>query len=617
MTVPEPTVTETLMPIWESAVETMQSFVPFFQEGTTSAMRQAPAHWNFILIALANEPRPLTIDQLHAIYPYTSRRAIEDALQPHLDGAFLQAAGDSNAGPRDESAGFQVTQKGRELVDHFFGTVHEALEAATPLPREEMTKLGNLLRTIVENAHSPLPEDESIFHAGRYSDPGPDAAPSAQIDQYITDLYYFRDDAHIAAWRPTGLDGPAWEALTLLWREQAQTITEISERLANRGHTSDDYAAAVAVLEGRGWVAVNGDDVQITAEGRRLREKVEEQTNETFFAPWHVLDASQTETLQTLLLQARDNLRSAARLRMWPLIVDVAGAMQPLVQQEVRDVLQDELENRYFFNHMRMAREAEPQPYTMQRFLTRFPYANPQRATELLQQAVEAGYFEREHEDYTLTARGQTVVDVINDTFYDALGRLEVLPDEQMERLVALLQRLVEAARTADVPSRACLLQTYNTARPREYASLALVDIYADDLNAFRDDAHTTAWAAHFAGGRDWETLTRVWRDRAHTAAELAEQLTFRGWDQAAYQKSLDTLVQRGWLQDEDGRYAITEKGSTLRQRVEEDTDALFYASWDQALTPQEQNELRTLLVRLKVQLNALQDEQERENPAV
>jgi DNA-binding MarR family transcriptional regulator len=591
--------------------------VPFFQESTTTAMRQAPAHWNFILIALANEPHPLTINQLHAIYPYTSRQAIEDALQPHLDNGFLKVAQDSDVGPHGEAADFRVTEKGQALVDGFFHAAHEALEGVSPLPRDEMIELRDLLRAIVENARSPLPKNESIFHAGRYSDPGPDAAPAAQIDQLVTDLYYFRDDAHIAAWRLTGLDGPAWEALTVLWREQAQTLSEIAERLTNRGHTHDDYAASVKDLADRGWVIVNGDEVQISSEGRQLREDAEKKTNENFFAPWHALDTSQIETLHTLLQQARDNLRSSARLRMWPLIVDVAGAMQPLVQQKVREVIQEELENRYFFNHMRMAREAEPQPYTIQRFLTRYPYANPQRASELLRLAVEAGYFERKDDDYMLTTRGQTVVDVINNTFYNALSQLEVLSDEQMERLVALLQRLVEAALKADAPSKACLQQTYNTARPRDYAPLALADIYADDLNAFRDDAHTTAWAAHFTGGRDWETLTRVWRDRAHNAAELAEQLTFRGWDQDAYQKSLDALVQRGWLQEHDGLYTITEKGNTLRQRVEEETDTLFYASWDQALTPQEQNELRTLLIRLKVQLNALQAEQEREDPAV
>lgn len=615
MTIPQQIETETLTPIWESAVETMQAIVPFFQEKTTAAMRQAPAHWAFILIAAANDPRPLTVDQLQAIYPYTARPAIVDALQPLLEGGFLQRSGGGNGtGAKD---GYRATAKGRELIDGFFGAAHEALKDVHPLPQTDLQRLRDLLWTIVDNARSPLPVDESIFHAGRSSDPGEDGSLLAHIDQSITDLYYFRDDAHIAAWRPTGLDGSAWEALTFIWRDEAHSAAEVFEKRPNRGHAVEAYAAAIDDLVERGLLRSDGERVELSDEGRRLREEAEARTDEIFFGPWQVLDAVQIEELTGLLQKALDSLRHGARTRMWPLINDVAGAMQPLVREDVLAVMDEKLETRAYFNQMRMAREAEPQPYTVQRFLTRFPYANPQRATGLLQQAIEAGYMTQDGDEYALTEKGRHAVDAINDVFYKALGKIEVLPDDQMERLVTFLHTLVEAAANAGAPSTACLQQTYHSARPRDYAPLAQVDLHIDDLNAFRDDAHTTAWAAQFAGGRDWETLTRVWRDQAHSAAELAEQLPFRGWDEAAYQKSLETLVQRGWLEAQDGGYAITEKGRTLRQRVEEDTDELFYASWDQALSPQEQNELRTLLIRLKVQLETLHAEREQAGAAV
>lgn len=593
---------ETLTPIWTTAVETMQAFVPLFQERTMAATTDAPPHWFFIVMAMSAEPQPLTVDRLQAIFPYNDRKALVDALQPHLDGGYL-----TPADPDDATSGYCATEKGRRLVQGFYDAAHEGLRHVSPLPRAEMEQLRDLLQHIVFNVNSPLPAAESIFHVGRTSDPGPDGSLAAQTDQYLTDLYYYRDDAHIASWRPTGLDGIAWEALTLIWRDKARTPGELAQELSGRLLTEEDYTAALKRLAKRDLITFAGEQAQLAEAGRRLREEAELHTDEYFFAPWQTLDVAEQEKLHDLLQQTRDNLRHEARRRMWPLIDSAAAAMQPLVNTRVRAVIDNHLSTPPVFNHLRMAREAQPQPYTTQRFLTRFPYANPQRATRLLAVAVEEGFIAKDANDaYTLTASGEAVVDAINDAFYEELAQLETLPDDQMARLNELLEKLVEAALQSDAPSKERLHQVYGSAQPRDYAPLAQVDLHVDALNAFRDDAHTSAWAAYYASGRDIETWTLVWRGAARTAAELAEQLPYRGWDESDYQKSLDTLTDRGWLQRQDGYYAVTDAGNEIRHNIEASTDDLFYASWNDALTGEEHNELRRLLIRLKLQLLAL-----------
>lgn len=589
---------EALTSTWSTAVETMQAFAPHFQEGTIAATADLAPHWFFIVIAMAGEPEPLTLDRLQAIFPYNDRKALVDALQPHVDDGYLA--------PADGAAsGYCATEKGRRLVQSFYNAAHEGLRDVSPLPAAEMEQLRDLLQRIVHNIDSPLSPSVSIFHVGRTTGPGPEGGVAAHIDQYLTDLYYYRDDAHIASWQSSGLDGIAWETLTFIWREQARTARELAQELSTRLLDEEDYSAALKRLAERGLIFFDGEQAQLTAEGRRLRQDAEVRTDELFFAPWQALDVAEQEKLHDLLRRTRDSLRIAARRRMWPLLNDVATALQlPAVRVRVRPVIEERLNNRAVFNHLRMAREAQPDAYSLNRFLTRAPYANGQRALEFLQEAAENGYVQETGVgQFMLTPKGEDVVDAANDAFYGALAEVEVLPDEDMTRLNELLEKLVQAAFQSDAPSKACLRQTYDTALPRDYAPLAQVDLHIDDLNAFRDDAHISAWAANYAGGRDWEAFTLIWRGEARTAAELAEQLSFRGWTVAGYQKSLDTLADRGWLQLKDGFYTVTAAGEQLRRDIEERTDDVFYASWDDALTTDEENELRRLLIRLKLQL--------------
>jgi hypothetical protein len=184
------------------------------------------------------------------------------------------------------------------------------------LPEGDMHGLAGLLRRIIDaSAAAPAPADTSHLRTSRRTDPGAGLSPAAQIDQYLTDLNGFRDDAHLAAWRPSEIDGAAWEALTLLWRGEADTPAALAEKLAGRRHDPAAYAAALHSLAERGWAAEQAGAYSLTEQGRTIRQQAEAETDRLFYEPWGSLDDSETHELRLLLTRLGDRARALADSR--------------------------------------------------------------------------------------------------------------------------------------------------------------------------------------------------------------------------------------------------------------------------------------------------------------
>lgn len=589
--------------IWNKATETMQAFVPYYQEKTMVAMQEAPPHWNILQLAAGQEPQPLTRNLLYAVYPYTARPGLDEAVQQHVEEGYLRPDGEE---------GYCLTGEGRAVLARFFQAAHEAMDEIEVLPAQEATRLSQLLLQLVDSTgDAPEPPQKPAFQASRWSDPGDEAAAPTRIDQLITDLYFFRDDAHIAAWRPTGLGGAAWEALTLIWRDQAHTAEELAEQLANRHHSEADYARILQELARRGLLQAQDGTFEVTDDGRRLRQEAEEETDALFYAPWSALSAEELQELDHLLTESHEKLQAGARSLLWPLAYSVSGSIYPVTREVVTLVLNEHLDNPRLFLYLRLAREVAPEPYDVDRFLMRYPYNSAHRVQSLLDEAVQDGLLAPALEGtYEVTEKGKAAVDAVNDRFYEALKATDALLEVDVERLAALLEQVVQAALEADVPRKAALRDTHNAPLERDYGSLARIDLLLDDLNAFRDDVHIAAWSAQEVNARDFEALTQLWRGQAHAASELAEiNEPFRGYDEEAYAQSLQVLQRRGWVQEGDDGYHLTEAGAALRSAVEETTDEHFYGPW-QVLSSAELAELRTLLIRLKLRLQALTEEQ-------
>lgn len=157
-------------------------------------------------------------------------------------------------------------------------------------------------------------EQEQLWPLANSNRFHPDVAygPLAKIDQHLDDLNAFRDDAHLAAWQPYEVDGRSWEALTLVWRNEAQTAGELAKKLPFRGYTAGDYAESLAELAGRGWLMQVDGLYRLTDEGQQLRQAAEEATDHYFYAPWASLNEDEQARLQNLLIQLKLKLEQLA-----------------------------------------------------------------------------------------------------------------------------------------------------------------------------------------------------------------------------------------------------------------------------------------------------------------
>ena len=123
------------------------------------------------------------------------------------------------------------------------------------------------------------------------------------IEQAITCLSSYRDDAHLAAWRPSGLSPTALESLTLVWREQAASLSELFERLASRGRPQAEYARAIEELRKRDYLSGPDEALRLTSAGKAFRQQVEQDTDRMFYAPWGCLNAADRSRMAALLEQ--------------------------------------------------------------------------------------------------------------------------------------------------------------------------------------------------------------------------------------------------------------------------------------------------------------------------
>lgn len=282
--------------------ESAQALVPYYRPGMQKAIADAglePPEWNLLFVVRSYEPEAVDARRLAGDLRYSAVSQQQERLARAAEQGYLSA----------HDGGYHLTEQGRRAIELAFEAAHAALGPLGPLPDEEMQRLATLLRRLVRAVEeNPEPAEKLKLRRSRSVDPGDDAPSAVRIDQYLTDLLFFRDDAHEAAWTPYGAPGHTWETLTLLWRGEAQTLDELCERLQGRGHTRESYAACLKDLVGRGWVEKVDGAYRVTEEGRAIRQEAEDATDRTFYAPWSALNEAETEELQTSLLHFKEAL---------------------------------------------------------------------------------------------------------------------------------------------------------------------------------------------------------------------------------------------------------------------------------------------------------------------
>ncbi len=466
-----------------------------------------------------------------------------------------------------------------------------------------------MLRNVVDASSAADEPDAPCLKRSRFYEPGDSAPTLERVRRALNDLAAFRDDVHVAAWREYDLAGYEWEAFShasgeFVFGDAAPTGEELAAKLGGfRGYNAEAYTAALEKVAARGWLVAENGRFAVTAEGKQVRQSVEDETNRLFYTPWTLSDDELT-TLQASMEAIRDNLKP-------PAAKEIHAALDTAHQTlagHFWGVLQAKAEEVGFVGwDVTLTRRATGYEagISLDYIMEQVPYMESSTTQGLLDQAAERGFLQKLGEHYVATEAGRVGVTAVFDVANDTLAKLTPLSAAKLTNLFDLLGKLSDAMANAEEPAeRPVIIDNRLFAAAEDHAILWQISRRMLDMVTFRDDAHVAAWRAKEVPGYEWEAFSHVWGenvwgDKVSTAAEVAGKLSFRGHDEATYTAALQRCVERGWMAvNADGVYSVTEAGQTMRQEVEDATDNYFYAPFA-ALNVPERIELYELLTHL------------------
>ncbi len=248
------------------------------------------------------DTNPYTIAQFMRYFPYGLPQVNEERFASAVRQRYLAS---------DGQGVYRATESGRTAAARLIQTGNEVMAALTPMPKESLQALGNLLARI-SNAVFELPESPAhvLIKAKRDLYRRMDIFPTLEgFLGHCLELEGYRDDCYIAAWSAHRVEGHTWEVLDLLSCDEALAFEDLHQKLSRRGVTEEVHAGDVRELIERGWAEERSGLIQITSAGKQVRAEAEAETERLFFAPWSCLNESELEELTHLAEQLRDDLK--------------------------------------------------------------------------------------------------------------------------------------------------------------------------------------------------------------------------------------------------------------------------------------------------------------------
>lgn len=284
--------------VWSVGSALIEALLPVYRLPFQAAIRaqELQQDWYVLWLARGLQPEHLTPHHLARLLPYTAPEACLARL------ASLEAKGLLEAGQTTAHT-YRLTHAGHQATERIRRMAQRELGKAEMLSKAESRHLADLLHRITQAiTQSPAPQDKLAFQCSRWTDLGVVAPPLTRIDHYLTELTRFREDCHFVAWQPYGVEGIAWETLTMLWRQPMCTPAKMAKKLSYRGYSSEAYHAALQTLVNLRWASDAGtkDSYRLTALGQQVRLDAEKMTDSLFFAPWSALPEGAVDDLETL-----------------------------------------------------------------------------------------------------------------------------------------------------------------------------------------------------------------------------------------------------------------------------------------------------------------------------
>jgi hypothetical protein len=185
-----------------------------------------------------------------------------------------------------------------------------------------------------------------------------------------------------------------------------------------------------------------------------------------------------------------------------------------------------------------------------------------------------AGLAEEVGGRWRITPKGRELFTRVRREADAYLATLEPIPASEIVHLAAQLSRALVAIETSGLPFD----HMPRNARLRGDGKIPMVALENTLFGLWhaRDDSHMAAWREAGFDGPSFDVLTRLWRSEASTEDELTAKLPGQRPDDV--RSNLARLRRDGFVA-RDG-FTLTERGTSARTRIEDETDRRFFAPW-------------------------------------
>jgi helix-turn-helix protein len=295
------------------------------------------------------------------------------------------------------------------------------------------------------------------------------------------------------------------------------------------------------------------------------------------------------------------NLESLTKF--WPLIYSIIQEFWSITEPHIEEaaIRNDIPIELYLYSEMGL------DTFSMENFQKRDPFTNPEQYERVFVRLNVKGWIEPMSDgSFRVTDNAREAVRHIVQAGDAQLLDFRSISTSDFERLAILLKQIVaESKVTYEPPEKWAILKRFRVAGEHDPVIVRIRE-YLMDLFAYRDDSHLSASRPHFnQAGIVWIVLGALWHKEAVTAKQMAEKMTFRGYEVSDYEVALQAAVEIGWAEADDrlGTFRLSRQGIELREQAEHLTNEYFYTPWS-VLVQAEMDELYDLLTKLHDGLN-------------
>ena len=289
--------------------------------------------------------------------------------------------------------------------------------------------------------------------------------------------------------------------------------------------------------------------------------------------------------------------------KFWPLIYSIIQEFWSITESHIEDaaIRSDIPIELYLYSELGL------DAFSIANFQKRDPFTNPEQYERVFVRLNVKGWIEPMSDgSFLVTEKAREAVRHIVQVGDAQLLDFRSMSTSDLERLTILLKQIVaESKVTYEPPEKWAILKRFRVASEHDPVIVKIRE-YLMDLFAYRDDSHLSASLPHFnQAGIVWIALGALWNKDAVTAKQMAEKMTFRGYEISDYEVAMQAAVEVGWaeMDDRPGIFRLSRQGIELREQTEHLTNEYFYIPWS-VLVQAEMDELYELLTKLHNELN-------------